>query len=39
MRPVRSQGGFTYVMVLAAVVIVGIVVEAAHETTAHAEGV
>jgi type II secretory pathway pseudopilin PulG len=33
MRPMRSEGGFTYVMVLAAVVVVGIVVQAANETT------
>jgi type II secretory pathway pseudopilin PulG len=33
MRPLHRMQGFTYVMVLAAVVIVGIVVEAAHITT------
>ena len=33
MRPFNRSRGFTYVMVLAAVIIVGIVVQAAHETT------
>src|SRR3970282_1028445 len=32
-KPPNSERGFSYVMVLAAIVIVGIVVEAAHVTT------
>ncbi len=34
-NPASSQRGFTYVMVLVAIVVIGILVEAAHETTWH----